>query len=198
MALRWYVVHTRPMAEYAARRHLEYEGMEVLLPWATTPYPRPGRADAPLFPGYLFIRYDLEGRGSGPVHRVPHVAGLVSFGGVVPAVPDEVMDELSQRIEEIEKTGGVWPRFKSGDLVRVLMGPSDTLGEVVEEASSPGARVTVLLQFLGHLVEARVPRKNLEPVGHRTISYGFERPPRRTRGRGRWIQGFGVRSAATA
>ena len=198
MALKWYTVHARPLNEYSAMRDLEAKGLEVLLPCARTPHPRPGYADAPLFPGYLFVHHDLENRGSSLITRIPSVAGLVSFGGVVPAVPDEIMAELVRRVEAINLSGGVWTRFCKGDLVRVLMGPSESLGEVLEEARTTRTPVRVLLEFLGHTVEAQVPRENLEPVGnHRRFEVVQQKPPRRTRGRGRWVQGYGIRSATT-
>ena len=161
------------------------------------PHPRPGYLDAPLFPGYLFVHCDLDERGSSQITRIPSVAGLVSFGGVMPAIPDDLMEDLRQRIEAINESGGVWTSFRRGDLVRVLMGPSESLGEVLEEARSTRSTVRVLLDFLGHTVEARVPRKNLEPVGnHRRFEVVRPQPPRRTRGRGRWIRRYGTRSAA--
>lgn len=194
MALKWYVARTGPLAEYAARDRLEAAGLEVFLPCARTRAPRPGHEDAPLFPGYLFIRYDLEERGNGPLHQVPQPLKLVSFGGVVPSLPDGVVVELYQRVRAINGRGGLRPRFKPGDRVRVALGPLDSLAEVVE-GESPGARVRVLMEFLGRMVEARVPMGSVQQAG--VGGYAAQqdgRPSRRTRGRGRWINGFGPRS----
>ena len=195
MALKWYVARTRPLAEYAARNHLETAGLEVFLPCARTRTSRPGHEDSPLFPGYLFIRYDLEERGNGPLHRIPQPVRLVSFGGVAPSLPDCVINELSQRTCAINGTGGLWTRFRPGDRVRVALGPLESLAEVVEEAKSAGARVRVLLEFLGRMVEARVPLRDVQQVGAVGSAMRQDIPPsRRTRGRGRWINGFGPRS----
>ena len=194
MALKWYVARTGPLAEYAARDRLEAAGLEVFLPCARTCTPRPGHDDAPLFPGYLFIRYDLEERGNGPLHQVPQPLKLVSFGGVVPSLPDGVVVELYQRTRAINGDGGLRPRFSPGDRVRVALGPLDSLAEVVE-GDSPGARVRVLMEFLGRMVEARVPLGSVQQAG--VGGYAGQqdrRPSRRTRGRGRWINGFGPRS----
>ena len=195
MALKWYVARTRPLAEYAARDHLETAGLEVFLPCARTCTPRQGHEDTPLFPGYLFIRYDLEERGNGPLHQVPQSLKLVSFGGVVPSLPDGVVNELYQRARAISWNGGLWPRLKPGDRVRVALGPLDSLAEVVEGAESPGARVRVLMEFLGRMVEARVPLGSVQQAGVvRNAVQQDRRPSRRTRGRRRWINGFGPRS----
>ncbi|MCE2463810.1 MAG: transcription termination/antitermination NusG family protein [Dehalococcoidia bacterium] len=66
MALKWYVARTRPLAEYAARDHLETAGLEVFMPCARTCTPRLGHEDMPLFPGYLFLRYDRRNEATAP------------------------------------------------------------------------------------------------------------------------------------
>ena len=120
---------------------------------------------------------------------------LVSFEGVVPSLPDGVIHELSQRACAINGTGGLWTRFRPGDRVSVALGPLESLAEVVEEAKSPGARVRVLMEFLGRMVEARVPLQNVQQVGVAGSAMQQDRPSsRRTRGRGRWINGFGPRA----
>jgi len=182
------------MAEYAARDHLEIAGIEVFLPCARAHPSRPGHQDAPLFPGYLFLNYDLEEQGWARLHRIPQLLGLVAFGGEVPPVPDEVIDELAQRVRAINGTGGLWTRFRSGDRVRVALGPTESLAEVIEETKSPQSRVRVLMEFLGRLVEARVRWQDVQPVAANGLVHNHNgHPQRRTRGRGRWIRGFGPR-----
>ena len=195
MSLRWYAGRTMPLAEYAARDHLRRAGLEVFLPCAWMRTPRPGHQDAPLFPGYLFLHHDLEQSGLGQLRRIPQFVGLVDFGEEVPAVPDEVIEELALRVDAINGKGELWNRYRPGEVVSVAMGPTESLAEVVEAAESPGARVRVLVEFLGRLVEAKVPWKGLQPVnGHRHSGEANGRPLRRTRGGGRWIRGHGPRT----
>ena len=195
MAVRWYAARTKPLAEYAARDNLQAAGLETFLPCAHTSDRRPGHQDAPLFLGYLFLHYDLEEQGRSLLHRVPHPVRLVAFGGVVPPVPDDLIAELAQRMEAINGIGGLWTRFQPGERVRVTLGPIESLAEVVEEARSPRARVRVLLEFLGGLVEAKVPWQDVQQLSDQGLSRNWNaRPPRRTRGSGRWIQGHGPRA----
>ena len=196
MALRWYAARTRPLAEYLAKDRLESLGLEVFLPCSRTKHNRRGHDDSPLFPGYMFVRYDAEQRGWRSLHQVPQVLGPVSFGGEVPALPNEVIDDLMGRVSAINGTGGLWTRFLPGDRVQVSLGPIESLARVVEEAESPEARVTVLLQFLGRLVEAQVPWCDVRPTSTQGLLIGnwSGRVPRRTRGKGRWIKGQGPRS----
>lgn len=197
MALRWYAARTKPLAEYTARERLEAAGLEVLLPCGPSRAPRPGHQDTPLFPGYLFIRYDLEERGWDQLHRVPQLLGLVAFEGMVPSVPDEVIYQLARLIEAMNGTNELWNRFHPGQRVRVTLGPTESLAEVVEEAKSPQARVRVLVEFLGRLVEARIPWRDVQPMGADGFLRNWNsRAPRRTRGRGRWIRGYGPNASA--
>ncbi len=124
------------------------------------------------------------------------MSGWVSFGGEVPSVPDEVVSVLRERAEAIDREGGLWRHYRPGETVRIISNNIESLAEVIEEAKSPQARVKVLLSFMGRLVSAQVPWENLQPT--EDLSSEKLRPTRRTRGRGRWIQGFGPRAAATA
>ena len=171
----------------------------MFLPCSRTRAPRPGHRDAPLFPGYLFLHFDLEKHGWGPLRRIPHVLGLVQFGGVVPPIPDDIIAELSQRMDAINGNGGLWTRFLPGERVRVALGPVESMAEVVEEAKSPAARVRVLLEFLGRTVEAKVFWQDVQPLnGQGLNTYCDERLPRRTRGKRRWIRGHGPRFEDTS
>ncbi|MCE2463811.1 MAG: hypothetical protein J4F46_07875 [Dehalococcoidia bacterium] len=113
----------------------------------------------------------------------------------MPSLPDGVVNELYQRARAISRNGGLWPRLKPGDRVRVAFGPLNSLAEVVEGAESPGARVRVLMEFLGRMIEARVPFGSVQQAG--VVRYAVQqdtRLSRQTRGRRRWINGFGPRS----
>lgn len=195
MAVRWYVARTRPRRERAARDHLRVIGFEVFLPCVPARGPRRNQGLRPLFPGYLFLRHDLEAYGSGPLRSAPDVRGLVSFAGTSPPVPDTVMAELAERVEAMQAGPGPWGRLHPGDWVHVTVGSTTALAQVVAETRSAQARVRVLLDFLGQQVPAEVPLDSMEFLGAVPPSeptYG--RAPRRTRGRQRWLSGYGPRA----
>ncbi len=60
MGMGWCVARTRPLAEYAADEWLEQREYQVFLPCVKTERPRLGHSTVPLFPGYLFLRYDVD------------------------------------------------------------------------------------------------------------------------------------------
>lgn len=182
---KWYIIRAEPQADFLAASELINAGFEIFSPRVKSNKAKTIPQFAPLFPGYLFLKWDIEGEGKPSFHGAPHVSGWVNFEGVSPAVPDEVITELAHRVEHINNEGGLWRRFEPGDKVRVVSGTLDGLGEVVEYTSSPQSRVRILMQFMGRLVSAQVPWDNLEPLEERPMQ--GVKPPRRTRGRGRWI-----------
>ena len=123
MALQWYAAHTKPLAEYAAQSRLQGAGIEVFLPCAKTPKPRPGHWNTPLFPGYFFLRYDMEKGGLRQLRKMPQLVGMVTFQGTVPPVPDQVISDLAERVETLNAFGGVWTRYRTGERVTVSLGP---------------------------------------------------------------------------
>lgn len=198
MAKSWYLIRTKPQSEYIAASALRREQFELFFPRVTTPEPQSSREDMPLFPGYLFLRHDLESEDSPEITRLPGVLGWVRFDGVVPSIPDEIISYLSRRVDEINSTGGLWTRFKPGELVRVVTGKLDTLAQVLEEPNSPQDRIRVLLEFMGRTVSAEVDLSSLYPASQGSEVQEKHRRSRRTRGKGRWIRGAGPRAAVSA
>ena len=60
MPRHWYLIRTKPHSEYRAAESLGHEGLEFFLPSVRVPRPHSGHVEAPLFPGYLFLRIDVE------------------------------------------------------------------------------------------------------------------------------------------
>jgi len=196
VALKWRVIRTEPRAEYLAVQELGRDGFEIFFPRVKVSYPRNGHSDMPLFPGYLFLRCDAEAEGW-PVFRPGHrVLGWVRFGGEVPFLPDEFVGELTHRLEEINREGGIWKRFRIGEMVRIVSNSLESFAQVVEEPKSSQGRVKVLLEFMGRMVPAQVPWEHLQSMEDDPVK--MHQAPRRTRGGGRWVRGFGSRAAVGA
>ena len=188
MIPRWYVVRSEARAEYLAAKELMADGLEVFFPRIKTRYPRIGHLDTPLFPGYLFIRCNPEVEGwplLQPRHRISRWLG---FGGVVSSVPDEVITEVVQRVEGINCGQGLWRKYRPGEKVQIVSNGIESLAEVLEEAKSPQAQATVLFEFMGRLVQAKVPWEDIRPFEEQHQVLHLR--PRRTRGKGRWVRGF--------
>ena len=101
------------------------------------------------FPGYIFIRADLEKLGLSVLQYVPGSAGLIAFGGEPAFVPDGLIHAIHQRVEEINSSGGeLFDVLRSGETVLVHSGPFAGY-EAIFDLRLPGTeRVRVLLKLL--------------------------------------------------
>ena len=175
---------------------MRLEGFELFFPEVDIPVRVQKPKRVPMFPGYLFLRCDILGHRLPMVSRLPGVFGWVRVGGDIPSVPDDVIDGLRARVDSIHTSGGMWESFKPGQLVQVARGKMEGVATVLAAPKTPQDRVRVLLEFMGRQVQATVPWHSLNPLSEDQADRELRRHRRRTRGRGRWINGFGPRAAA--
>lgn len=198
MTRSWYVVRTKPHSEYLAADALRMEGYEHFFPRIQAVQRRTGKKEIPLFPGYLFVRCDVDGGQWSAIGLLPGILGWVRFDGIASSITDDVVDELARRVESINDNGGLWIRYKPGQKVRVVSGQFESLAQVAEEPTSSDSKVRVLLEFMGQLVSAEVPWSDLRVASEDSRSDSKWHRRRRTRGRGRWIRGQGAGAIAHA
>ena len=186
MGAQWYVVRIQAHADHLAADALSRSGFEVFSPQIKVPSSRMENGEEPLFPGYMFLRCDLESESLPPFQSTHRVLGWVRFGNDIAWVSDQVVDELRKRLEMIDREGGLRRRFHSGELVRIVSGALQGLAEVIDDSRSVQAKVRVVLEFMGRSVLAEVSGLDLQPAGD--LSWAQRRTTRGTRGKGRWIR----------
>jgi transcription elongation factor/antiterminator RfaH len=150
MPSQWFALRCKPRKEDVVWKQARDQGHEVFYPrLRVNPVNPRARKIKPYFPGYLFVRVDLENVGNSAFNWMPHAVGLVSFGGEPASVPENLIHAIRQRVEEISAAGGeVFDGLKKGDRVRINVGPFEGY-EAIFDARLPGTeRVRVLLQFL--------------------------------------------------
>ena len=150
MASHWYALRSKPRKEDAVWKQVNERGFEVFYPrLRVNPVNPRSRKFRPYFPGYLFIRADIDAVGLSTFQWLPHSKGLVSFGGESSPVPDNLIYAIRQRVDEITTAGGeVFDALHKGDVVRINYGPFEGY-EAIFDVRLPGTeRVRVLLQFL--------------------------------------------------
>jgi transcriptional antiterminator RfaH len=127
-------------------------GYEVFYPrLRVNPVNPRSRKFQPYFPGYLFLKVNIDEAGLSTFQWLPHTTGLVSFGGEPAAVPDNLINAIRDKVEEIAQAGGeVFNALHQGDIVRINYGPFEGY-EAIFDTRLPGTeRVRVLLEFLSH------------------------------------------------
>jgi transcriptional antiterminator RfaH len=162
----WYAVHTKPRQETVASEHLSRQGFETHAPVILAPRRRRGRWSEvvqPLFPGYLFVRLDLEHQNTAPIRSTRGVTGLVRFGGLPTPVPQGVVERLVAAGTACEGAVRLEYLFQPGDRVEIVSGALAGL-EAVFLAASGQERVRVLLEMLGRENRVLLSRHQLVPA----------------------------------
>ncbi len=158
--LRWYVVETLPRKEALASRNLDQQDFANFCPRFRTTRSHAGRTMAvlaPLFPGYLFVRFDPGNHPWRSINGTLGVRRLIGFGQTLPqAMPEFVMRKILARCENGIMTPAGDP-FERGDIVRITSGAFVDRIATVERYDSR-ERVRILMEFLGaqHAIEMPV------------------------------------------
>jgi len=163
--LRWYLIHSKPLAETVAQLNLERQGYETYLPRLGHSVRRGNRRKdcvSALFPRYLFLRLNEGYQPLGPVRSSVGVTSVVRFGLSYAAVADEIIRDLRAREEDgLHRLQGC-ADLTTGAQVRVTMGPFDGLEGVFEREAGED-RVVVLLRLLGQDAHVRISADCVAP-----------------------------------
>ncbi len=162
----WYLIYTKPQKELVARDNLERQGYEVYLPMARLRRRRMGKGVTkvePLFPRYIFIHLDAKTDNWSPIRSTLGVSNLVKFGMYPSAVPDALIDLLSERCDEDGVQDIAPDEYKKGAAVRVMEGPMVGL-EGVFLAKTSSDRVMVLLDIVGKHTRVNLETEKLGPA----------------------------------
>jgi transcriptional antiterminator RfaH len=146
----WYALRSKPRKEDVLYRQSNAQGFEVFYPRLRVQPVNPrSKKYKPYFPGYMFVNVDLEKVGISTFQWMPHSIGLVSFGGDPAHVPENLINALQKRVNQINEAGGeVYEGIKPGDPVRISDGPFKGYQAIFDERLPGSERVRVLIQML--------------------------------------------------
>jgi transcriptional antiterminator RfaH len=150
MTQNWYVLRSKPNREEFLEGQLSARGIEVYYPRLRAHPVNPrARRFKPYFPGYLFVRVDLESILASNLERIPGTANLVTFGGEAPVIPGYLMEAIRTKVDEVNTAGEVKNLFiKPGTAVRIERGPFEGYEGIIDVRIPGKERVRVLLDFL--------------------------------------------------
>lgn len=164
---RWYVAQSQPHREKRADFHLKQQGYSTFLPLhrKTVRHARQFRTvEAPFFPRYLFVRFDVGRDRWRSVNGTFGVSSLIMEGDLPKPVPFGVIEVMLATASQAGLIS-VTPQLSLGDTVRVVRGPfSGLVGKLA--ALDDNQRVKVLLDILGKdtLVTINAARVGLVPA----------------------------------
>ncbi len=153
--MRWYTVNTKPHQEILAEENLRRLGLETFCPLLKQTKlirQKLRTAITPLFPGYLFVRFDLDIHYRA-VNYARGVRRLVAFGPSPATVDEAVIESIRSRISDGYVNVSP-PSFKPGQVVRIRNGPLQGLEAIFEQEMNGQRRAVLLLRALSY--QARV------------------------------------------
>jgi transcriptional antiterminator RfaH len=151
--LTWFVAQTQPHSELKAAENLRRQGFEIYLPryLKTVRHARRvSMAKAPLFPSYLFVKFDI---GKAQWRAINSTFGVTRLVGN-DATPIPLMPGVVESLKEREGADGLFQViapalvFKTGDAVRIVGGALNSCYGIFDVRTDKD-RVAILLDLFG-------------------------------------------------
>ncbi len=161
---RWYVLYLRSRYEKRVHDELERSGIESFLPMITEVRQwsdRKKKVEAPLFPGYDFVRIELKEK-----IRVLEVDGVVKFVAIGTARPTPVPDDQIESLKLVIATPKTLRKenpLHVGEVVKVKSGPFAGAQGIVMRSNN-ATRVVISIDTIQQAVSVEVEAGLLEPV----------------------------------
>jgi transcription antitermination factor NusG len=163
MSEAWYALHVKPRLEHHVHHQLRDKGYDSFLPTSISRRKWSDRTKTlslPLFPGYVFCRFDIHSRL--PVMVTPGVQAVVSVGKT-PAEIDEAEIAAIQLVVQSGLQTQPWPYVSVGDKVQVEEGPLAGLtGIVIREKNF--CRLIISISLLMRSVSVEIDRSAISVV----------------------------------
>ena len=160
----WYGLRTKSRFEKAAAASLAYKGYENYLPtyrsrrrWSD----RVTEVESPLFPGYVFCRFDLSKRL--PILTIPGIVSVVGIGREPAVIPD---DEITA-IETVLQSGlkaEPWPYLAEGQRVRIEKGSLSGIEGIVVKSKKAAWRMVVSVTLLQRSISVEIDREWIRAI----------------------------------
>ncbi len=158
----WYLVHSMPHQESMAVLNLQWLGVEAFCPQLRQfkiIHRRKEPVISPLFPGYLFSKFDQDTKFC-RVNYAPGVGNVVTFGLIPALVDEEIIASIKARIQNgyVHRQSS---SFKIWQGARIYNGPFPGVEAVFQKNLSGSQRVALLLKTLSYQARVIVNREQV-------------------------------------
>lgn len=162
-ARRWFAITVKPQHELVVQQALAAKGRDAYAPfyWTARRWSdRVKKLQLPLFPGYVFCRFESVDRT--PVLRTNGVRSIVSFGSEPAPVAEQQIDAIRKMLDSSHSVEP-WPFLRVGQ--RVQIGEGSLAGiEGILAQSRGTSRVVVNIDLLQRSVAVEVDPASLVPL----------------------------------
>ena len=162
MSKEWFILQIKSNSHHLAAKNLNRQGFETFLPLHDTTSRKASRfinTSKPLFPGYMFIKFDRTESGWHKINNTYGVSRLITFNSTLKSIPTIFVDHLMKRYD---LSGKLLPiqKLKKGDQVTVLKGPFANFIATVEKYEAD-QRIWILMDLMGRKTKIQTPSDNL-------------------------------------
>ena len=164
MSKEWFILQFKSNSHHQATKNLIRQGFEIFLPLHDTTSRNVSRfvtTTQPLFPGYMFIKFD---RTESKWHKIKNTYGvsrLVTFNSILKSIPTSFVDNLMKRYNLSSKLMPL-QKLKKGDQIKVLNGPFANFIATVETYESD-QRVWLLMDLMGRKSKIQTQADAVQP-----------------------------------
>jgi len=159
----WYVLHTKSRFENVVNEGLINKSVEVFLPKVQVRSKRRDRKamiTVPLFPGYLFVKTDLNPHNHLEIVKTTGAVRLIGTKDGPVTVPQTAIESLKIMVEGNNQVSTGY-RLKKGDPVIVIAGPLTGVSGIFVRYRGQ-ERVVVNIEALGQYASIEVNKEDVE------------------------------------
>ena len=163
MSKEWFILQFKSNSHHLAAKNLNRQGFETFLPLHDTTSRRLSRfinTSKPLFPGYMFIKFDRAESEWHKINSTYGVSRLITFNSILISIPTIFVDSLMKRYD---LSGKLLPiqKLKKGDQVTLLTGPFANFIATVEKYEAD-QRIWILMDLMGRKTKIQTPSDALK------------------------------------
>ena len=165
MSKEWFILQFKANSHHQAAKNLNQQGFEIFLPLNNNTSRKASRfinTLRPLFPGYMFIKFDKTEDKWHKIKNTYGVSRLITFNSSLKSIPTTFIDSLMKRYDP---SGKLIPiiEMKKGDKVEILEGPFANFIATVEKYESE-QRIWILMDLMGRKAKLQTPLNALQPL----------------------------------
>ena len=165
MSKEWFILQFKSNSHHLAAKNLNRQGFETFLPLHDTTSRRTSRfinTSKPLFPGYMFIKFDRAESEWHKINSTYGVSRLITFNSILKPTPTSFVNYLMKRYD---LSGKLLPiqKLKKGDQVTVFTGPFTNFAATVEKYEDD-QRIWVLMDLMGRKTKIHTSSDALQPT----------------------------------
>ena len=159
----WYLVQIKRNSHRIADRNLNQQGFETFLPLQVFTNRRGSEfltTAKPLFPGYMFVRFNSDGALWHKINSTLGVLRLICQDGVPKKVPTEIVSGLISRCDSLGRLL-TSINVQRGDTVEINSGALANFIATVETIDS-NRRIWVLMEIMGQITKVQVASEQIK------------------------------------